>query len=235
MRFAILLDGSWVLNRLRKLLSRRPEAADIRAYCDNLGKHPDLVGATLLRIHFYDGEPAEGSVRHPMGGNLRLEATPQYAHRQLLFEELRHSRDFALRMGTVAVRGWRVRERAVADLASSGRSIGRDDLELNLEQKGVDLRVGLDIARLALGRVVDVIVVATGDSDFIPAFKFARREGLRVYLDTLDGQINDELAVHADLVLRTAVPLDPPAELRAPAGVPLNVRSRATPPSVECD
>ena len=49
--------------------------------------------------------------------------------------------------------------------------------------KGVDLRIGLDIARLSLRRLVDVIVVVTGDSDMVLAFKFARREGVRVYLD----------------------------------------------------
>ncbi len=49
-----------------------------------------------------------------------------------------------------------------------------------IEQKGVDLRIGLDIARLSLRRMVDIIVVVTGDSDMVPAFKFARREGIRV-------------------------------------------------------
>jgi hypothetical protein len=33
--------------------------------------------------------------------------------------------------------------------------------------------------------MVDVIVVVTGDSDMVPAFKFARREGIRIYLDYL--------------------------------------------------
>ena len=51
------------------------------------------------------------------------------------------------------------------------------------EQKGVDLRISLDIARLSLRSLVDAVVVVTGDSDLIPAFKFARREGIRVYLD----------------------------------------------------
>jgi hypothetical protein len=111
----------------------------------------------------------------------------------------------------------------------------RSDLALNMEHKGVDLRVGLDIARLALGRIVDVIVVATGDSDFIPAFKFARREGVRVYLDTLEGQVNDELIVHTDLLLRTAVPRDPPAELRCPPRARLSDRRPATQSSAGSD
>ena len=71
----------------------------------------------------------------------------------------------------------------------------------NIEQKGVDLRIGLDIARLALRELVGVIVVVTGDSDFIPAFKFARREGIRVYLHHMDHPVSRELKVHTDIIL----------------------------------
>ena len=46
------------------------------------------------------------------------------------------------------------------------------DLVPDLEQKGVDLRIGLDIARLALRERVDIIVVVSGDSDLVPAFRF---------------------------------------------------------------
>ena len=71
----------------------------------------------------------------------------------------------------------------------------------NIEQKGVDLRIGLDIARLALRDMVDIVVVVTGDSDLIPAFKFARREGVRVYLDHMGHGVKRELKVHTDLIL----------------------------------
>jgi uncharacterized LabA/DUF88 family protein len=71
----------------------------------------------------------------------------------------------------------------------------------NIEQKGVDLRIGLDIARLALREMVSAIVVVTGDSDLVPAFKFARREGCRVYLDHMGHSVRRELKVHADLIL----------------------------------
>jgi uncharacterized LabA/DUF88 family protein len=86
-------------------------------------------------------------------------------------------------------------------MAAQARPLQEDDVELHLEQKGVDLRLGLDIARLALRQLVDTLVVVTGDSDMIPAFKFARREGLRVLLDHLGGPIRRELRAHADLVL----------------------------------
>ncbi len=53
---------------------------------------------------------------------------------------------------------------------------------------------------------MDIIVVVAGDSDFIPAFKFARREGLRVYMEDLGSRfVKQELRAHADLVLGTTL------------------------------
>ena len=62
------------------------------------------------------------------------------------------------------------------------------------------VRIGLDMARLSLQRLVSTVVVVTGDSDLVPAFKFARREGLVVYLETLGHGVRRELKAHADLV-----------------------------------
>ena len=75
-----------------------------------------------------------------------------------------------------------------------------------IEQKGVDLRIGLDIARLALTRSVDVIVAVTADSDLVPAFKFARREGLRVFLCHLGHGIKRQLRAHADRTILVDLP-----------------------------
>ena len=99
--------------------------------------------------------------------------------------------------------GWRLGNRASASLARNPRAPTAQDFVPDIEQKGVDLRIGLDIARLALREKVRVIVVVTGDSDLVPAFKFARREGVRVYLDTLGRttHVRRELKAHADVVL----------------------------------
>ena len=64
-----------------------------------------------------------------------------------------------------------------------------------MAQKGVDIRIGLDIAWISLKRVVDVLVLVTGDSDFVPVMKFARKEGLKVYLETMGHQSSRQLRV----------------------------------------
>jgi uncharacterized LabA/DUF88 family protein len=46
------------------------------------------------------------------------------------------------------------------------------------------------------------VVLVSGNSDLVPAMKFARKEGLRVYLDLLGfAGARRERKVHADLIL----------------------------------
>lgn len=68
-------------------------------------------------------------------------------------------------------------------------------------QKGVDIRIGLDIASIALKRFAEILVLVTGDSDLVPAMKFARKEGVRVYLDCMGHAVKRELRAHADFCL----------------------------------
>lgn len=65
------------------------------------------------------------------------------------------------------------------------------------------MRIGLDIASLTLKKQVDIIVLITGDSDFIPAMKFARKEGVQLYLVRLSHSVIPELYEHSDLDLIT--------------------------------
>ena len=63
------------------------------------------------------------------------------------------------------------------------------------------MRIGLDMARLALRETVRAVIVVTGDSDFVPAFKFVRREGVKVILEPMGHNIRTELRAHSDIVL----------------------------------
>lgn len=56
----------------------------------------------------------------------------------------------------------------------------------------------VDIASLALKKQVDTLVLVAGDSDFVPAAKLARREGIDFILDPLWQQINGDLFEHID-------------------------------------
>ena len=78
------------------------------------------------------------------------------------------------------------------------KDITEDDLKLNIEQKGVDMRIGVDIASLAFKQQVDQIILISGDSDFVPAAKLARREGIDFIVDHMGANIADDLFEHID-------------------------------------
>jgi len=54
--------------------------------------------------------------------------------------------------------------------------------EHGMMQKRVDVLLASDLVRLATKRAIDVAVVLTGDSDFVPAVEIAKDEGVRVRL-----------------------------------------------------
>jgi uncharacterized LabA/DUF88 family protein len=163
---------------------------------------PDLANTDLFRIYYYDAPPPEGTERNPVDGSLvDFSNSPQKTQNKSLIDALELEPNFAVRRGTLVLHGWKLGKKATKALSQTARPITAKDVVPDIEQKGVDMRVGLDIAWLALKRIVDVVVLVTGDSDFVPVMKFARKEGLRVYLAHLGHGVRRELRVHADLVL----------------------------------
>lgn len=213
-RFAVLLDGGFVIQKLSERTRPRafPSADEIAILAASLGAHDCVEGQTLLRIYFYHALPASGRLRNPVTGVVvDLSKTAIYRQSEQLLERLELRPDFALRLGELDVRDWKLGKRALESVRKTRRAIQANDFVPDIEQKGVDLRIGLDIARFALDRSVQSIIVVTGDSDLIPAFKFARREGLRVFLCPFNHGVKRELKAHADRVI--SVPLPPRSEL----------------------
>ena len=61
------------------------------------------------------------------------------------------------------------------------------------------MRIGIDIANLSANRSVDVIALATNDTDCIPALKHARHSGLQIALICFPGfRPAPELLAHTD-------------------------------------
>jgi uncharacterized LabA/DUF88 family protein len=202
--FAILLDGGFVTKRLQLRLQRSATADDIVAECERLQELPQLDDYELLRIYYYDAFPSSERVLKPVSReSLDLSTTERYRLGQSLHDNLILKPHFALRMGQVNLspNKWKMKPQVAKKLINSQRELADDDFLLDISQKGVDMRVGMDMARLALRDMVRTIVVVTGDSDFVPAFKFVRREGVKVILDPLGQNVRPELKHHADLVI----------------------------------
>jgi uncharacterized LabA/DUF88 family protein len=201
-KYAILLDGGFVTKKLQSKFGRFPTAADVDQECQRIARHQELAKRDLLRIYFYDASPAKDRLTNPIDGSaLDLSATSEFREHMSLLDKLELTPNFAVRRGEVVAHGWKLGDRAFKNMMKNPRPPAANDIVPDLEQKGVDLRIGLDIARLALREMVDIIVVVTGDSDLVPAFRFARREGVRVFLDHMGHGVRRDLKAHADIII----------------------------------
>lgn len=108
--------------------------------------------------------------------------------------------------------------RSLVALRDLWASLDGGAVRLGLRQKGVDMRIGIDIAALALKKQVDTLILVAGDSDFVPAAKLARREGIDFILDPLWQKINADLFEHIDGLQsglsRPGQPLTPAKQVR---------------------
>ena len=116
---------------------------------------------------------------------------------------LKEKRKFALRLGFLASEeaSYTIDNNILKKLCR--KDVGIDDITekdffVTIRQKGVDMKIGLDIASLAYKKQVDQIVLIAGDSDFVPAAKLARREGIDFILDPMGNKINSNLFEHID-------------------------------------
>ncbi len=113
----------------------------------------------------------------------------------------------------------------LARIADAWRNLQADDVRLKLRQKGVDMRIGIDISTLTLKQQVDTIILVTGDSDFVPAAKLARREGVEFLLDPLWQSVTDDLHEHVDGVVSVYksptnnIPVDEDSEDEPPSNL----------------
>jgi len=201
-RHAILLDGAFLIRKLQSKLRRFPSSSDVQAVATSIANHPVVTSQSCLRVYFYHARPAAQALFNPISKKtIALNSTQIHIDHARLLLELENAPDFALRLGETDVTGWKVGNSALRQLLRNPRSLQAQDLVPAIEQKGVDLRIGLDIARLALTHSVETIVAVTADSDLVPAFKFAGREGLRVVLCHLGHRIKRELLIHADRIM----------------------------------
>lgn len=204
-RYAILLDGGFVTKKLRERLKRAATADDIESMCAQIARCEHVANYELLRKYYYDAPPSQETIDLPVSEGVReLATTERFKHAQSLYDQLELRPGFALRMGETRVtpQRWKMKDRAVRQLKRQPRPLQDNDFDLDINQKGVDIRIGLDMARLALRDLVRAVVVVTADSDFVPAFKFVRREGVQVVLSTMGHKgARRELKAHADFVL----------------------------------
>lgn len=202
---AVLLDLGFVLHKLRTSLgNRHATASEVRDFALNCVR-PD---EELFRIFCYHCHPYDGKEIHPFTRKIvDFGASSSFPIMSRLLKNLALLDNIALRSGELSFDGWLIREPSVVQMLKTGRPLVGTDFLPDLKQKYVDMKIGLDIAWLASKRIVDRIILATADSDFVPAMKFARREGVQVVLVTMGHTlVKRELKIHADEVRSVVYP-----------------------------
>lgn len=203
--FAIFLDGGFVKRKLRKPKAPPMTAAQVEALIGEIKVHPHLKEMHLHRAYFYDAKPLREQIIRPDGSVEDFGKSTLARTNDMLHKALAEVPFLSLRFGELGFNGWQhsIRPLKPGNPAMAfPRTIEAKDLKPDVKQKGVDMRIGLDMASLTLKEHVDVIALVTGDSDFIPAMKFARREGAQLILFTLGHGVKDGLIEHADLVVK---------------------------------
>lgn len=212
-RTAILVDGAFYRKRAYTLFGDLPpaeRAKELASYCHRHIKD-EKEGATLYRVFYYDCPPVNKMVYHPLLKHaINLGKTEDYKWANDFFNELKHQRKFALRLGRLAEEQafFNIRPESMKKLLSGSLTLDtltEKDFSLSVSQKGVDMRIGVDISSLAFKKQVDRIILISGDSDFVPAAKQARREGIDFILDPMRSPIKEDLFEHID-GMRTKAP-----------------------------
>lgn len=207
---AILVDGGFYRVRANACLGKitaQERADELENYCK---RHlSETIYGTkhshfLYRVFYYDCPPSKRAIYNPITrSNTELSKTDNFKWTNDFYNALKKKRKFALRLGELSDNnvGYYLGPAKTKDLLNGKleiEDIKEKDLQLSMMQKGVDMRIGLDIASLAYKKEVNQIVLISGDSDFIPAAKLARREGIDFILDPLGSTIKDELFENID-------------------------------------
>ena len=170
-KIAVLIDGGHV-----RVLARRARKTFDVDFVEHLGLSCAINGVEeIQRILYYDAAQFGGTTSLPISGNKKVwdnTVSEQWLH------DLAHRDLFAVRRGTLKFRGYTPRKIPIA----TGQPLTDADFKPDFEQKGVDMRIGLDMANYAANRAVDLITLVANDTDCIPAMKYARRAGLQVAL-----------------------------------------------------
>lgn len=205
---AILVDGGFYRKRAAHLWGKKTaeeRAKELNAYCHaHMQSKDGNPSRELYRIFYYDCKPiGRRSIYHPLTKrNVDLDKSETYTWTLTFLEELKKRRKFALRLGELSNQAcYNLRPDVTRKLLAGTRtldSLTEEDFMFVAQQKGVDMRIGIDISSLAFKKQVDQIILIAGDSDFVPAAKLARREGIDFILDPMWADIKEDLFEHID-------------------------------------
>lgn len=208
-RTAIMVDGGFYRRRAQHHWGDRTgaeRANELFAYCMRL-LHDKWEDRQLYRIFYYDCPPMTKKLYHPfLKKQVDFGKTELYTWTNEFFTNLKAKRKVALRLGVLSENQahYTIKPESIKKLCNGSTTfdeLSENDFVLKLDQKGVDMKIGIDIASLSYKHLVDQVILISGDSDFVPAAKLARREGIDFILAPMEATIKPELHEHVDGIL----------------------------------
>ena len=203
-------SGGLLLGENMKKIVLMIDGGFLRVAARNAGKHYDPAfiesfskicpseDEELFRVLYYDCAPYQGQQRLPVSG-----LTQTFAGSDQWLLDLAKKDLIAVRRGVLKFRGYKLKRTPVTGFSA----LTDADFRPDFEQKGVDMRIGLDIASYSALKCIDRIGLVTADTDCVPAMKLARKSGVQVVLIALPGGTTpSELAQHADFLRAVAWP-----------------------------
>lgn len=188
----VLIDGG----HLRVIVKRANKNYN-PDYIEKISHACVLQDEDLVRVLYYDCPLYTGKVKLPVSNEEYQFSADNSWLRQIGSKDL-----FATRQGILKFRGFKPKMTPL----SSG-SLTDSDFDPIFEQKGVDMRIGLDIASYSDQKAIDRIIVITADTDCIPAFKHARKAGIQIALVKFpNSRFAKELPQHTDFIRSIAFP-----------------------------
>lgn len=136
MRVAVLIDGG----HLRALSRRWAGAPYTPSLIERTAKASVEQPEVAVRFMYYDCAPFQGTVKLPISG-----APHEFKGSDRWLKELAAKDLFAVRYGVLKFRGFKPKR-----VPLPGQALTDGDFKPDFEQKGVDMRIGLDMANFAL-------------------------------------------------------------------------------------
>jgi uncharacterized LabA/DUF88 family protein len=217
-KVAILADGGHLIHRLSSIYRRFPTANEVINHCNGVMAKLNKLSKDneLFRIYYYDCPPYKEILRNPIDNStIDFSQTPSAKQREVFLDELSLKPKVDFRKGELFYGGWKIEKemipkmKYVYDKIQKKERVQNSDLEnlneaftVNLVQKRIDIMIGLDIAWLSTKRIVDKLILITADTDFVPAMKLARSEGIIMIINIIkNDSVNKNLIINADEII----------------------------------
>ena len=191
-KVAVLIDGGFL-----RVVAKRSKKEYTPDFIENFAHICNETDESIFRILYYDCAMYSGTAKLPISGKPKT-----FTSNDAWLHALSHKNLFAVRRGVLKFRGYKPKKTPMKPT-----TLTDDDFDPDFEQKGVDMRIGLDIAAYSASRAVDRIILVSGDTDCVPALKYGRRAGLQtVLIEPPTLKLAPELLAHADFRRMVTLP-----------------------------